>query len=154
MLQRADPMTPLNATPESTLAPLVLIAVISATLLAGCFKDIHECEPGSATIPCNGETPPLYSIGGTVVWLEGTGLKLQNNGSDDLPIGADGSFAFSTKLSNGSTYNVTVQIQPATPTQACTPSNATGTINGGDVTDVQVICENLWGSAILGQSRW
>jgi hypothetical protein len=49
-----------------------------------------------------------YTIAGTVSGLTGTGLVLQNNGTDSLSITADGSFTFSTPIADGSTYNVTV----------------------------------------------
>src|SRR4249920_3214699 len=45
-----------------------------------------------------------YSVGGHVNGLMGSGLKLQNNGGDDLEISASGDFTFAQKLASGSDY--------------------------------------------------
>ena len=81
-----------------------------------------------------------YTVGGTVSGLAGPGLVLQNNGGDNLPIGAEGSFAFATALAGGSTYEVTVLTQPTGPSQICSVSNSNGTIVGTDISDVIVNC--------------
>ena len=81
-----------------------------------------------------------FTIGGTVLGLAGTGLVLQNNGGGDLPIGADGAFTFSTAVNDGSGFAVTVLTQPSAPSQTCSVSNGVGTVNGADVTDIQITC--------------
>jgi large repetitive protein len=81
-----------------------------------------------------------FAVGGSVSGLLGTGLVLSNNGGDNLPIGADGSFRFPSRLASGATFNVTVRTQPSNPTQACTVGNGTGTVGAGDVTSVVVSC--------------
>ncbi len=68
------------------------------------------------------------------------GLKLQNNGGDDLTRFIDGTYAFATAVPVGSAYDVTVSAQPRTPDQTCTVSNASGTIGNSDVTNVVVDC--------------
>lgn len=82
----------------------------------------------------------LYTIGGSVTGLSGSGLVLQNNGGDNLSISADGSFIFPTALTDGSSYSVSVQNQPGSPSQTCTVSNASGTLSGADITNVSVSC--------------
>ncbi len=82
----------------------------------------------------------FYSVGGTVSGLLGSGLELQNNGGDDLAIGANGPFTFTTKLANGAAYAVSVKTQPTAPAQTCTVTNGTATIPGADVTNVTVTC--------------
>ena len=77
-----------------------------------------------------------YTIGGTVSGLSGT-VVLQDNLADDLTITTNGSFTFSTALTAGSSYSVTVKTQPAG--QTCTVSNGSGTANG-NVTNVGVSC--------------
>ena len=84
--------------------------------------------------------PPTYTIGGTVSGLAGSGLVLQQNGGDDLPIAADGNFTFATPLGNGGAYLVTVSVQPTNPMQTCVVTNGSGIVAGADVTDVQVTC--------------
>jgi len=81
-----------------------------------------------------------YSVGGNVSGLAGSGLVLQNNGGDNLPVGADGGFTFVTALPDGSDYNVTVLTQPSDPTQHCSVSNGSGTIVGADISKVIVNC--------------
>jgi uncharacterized repeat protein (TIGR03803 family) len=84
----------------------------------------------------------LYTIGGTVSGLSGTGLALEDNGGDNLPIGANGSFTFPTSLASGSSYTVTVFTQPANPAQNCVVTNASG-VASADVTNVQVACTTI-----------
>jgi hypothetical protein len=101
---------------------------------------------GSGTVSGGNVTSVLvtceltYTIGGNVGGLTGTGLVLQNNGGDDLSISANGSFTFSTKIANGTSYNVTVKTQPSGPTQLCTVANGSSTVSGGNVTSVSVTC--------------
>ena len=87
---------------------------------------------GSAPPP-----PPTYSIGGTVSGLSGT-VVLQNNGGNDLTVTGNGPFTFSTLLATGATYSVTVRTNPFG--QACTASNASGTVASANVTNVAVTC--------------
>lgn len=81
-----------------------------------------------------------FSVGGTVIGLQGSGLVLQNNGADDLAVGDNGLFTFPSELASGASYNVTVRTQPSNPNQACTVTNARGTIGGGDVSNIVVSC--------------
>ena len=69
--------------------------------------------------------------GGTVV--------LQNNGGNDLTVAANGTFAFSTALTTGAAYSVTVKTNPAG--QTCTVANGTGTVGTANVTSVAVTCK-------------
>jgi hypothetical protein len=81
------------------------------------------------------------TIGGTVSGLIGSGLVLLLNGGDNFQVTGAGNvpFTFSSPVTAGAAYTVTVGTQPSNPTQACTVVNATGTVNG-DVGNVQVIC--------------
>ncbi len=72
--------------------------------------------------------------------LSGTGLVLQNNGGNDLAIGSNGAFAFSTKLAKGAAFAVTVKTQPSAPSQSCLVSAGSGTVGTGNVTSVVVNC--------------
>jgi Bacterial Ig-like domain/Putative esterase len=81
--------------------------------------------------------PSKYSIGGTVSGLSGT-LVLQDNGGDDLHIGANGSFTFATKLAAGAVYAVTVANNPNG--EVCSVSGASGAVASGNVTSVAVTC--------------
>jgi len=81
-----------------------------------------------------------YTIGGTVSGLAGTGLELQINAGETLGIGADGDFTFATPLADCSDYTVTVLTQPTNLSQTCSVNNETGTLDGANVTNVEVIC--------------
>jgi hypothetical protein len=83
-----------------------------------------------------------FRIGGTVTGLNGSGLVLQNNGSDSLMVAANGAFTFATAVPSGATYDVTVAMQPAMRTQECTvtPGTGTGTVGDSDVTSVAITC--------------
>lgn len=86
-------------------------------------------------------TTNKYTVGGTVSGLAATtGLVLQDNGGDNLPISASGSFSFSTSVTSGGAYAVTVVGQPSNPTQTCTVSGGTGSVGAGNVTSVTVNC--------------
>ncbi len=67
-------------------------------------------------------------------------MVLLDNGGDSLsiPSGANGTFTFPIALPSGSPYNVTVQTSPAGET--CTVANASGTVGGGNITNVTVTC--------------
>lgn len=82
---------------------------------------------------------PIY-VGGNVIGLEGDGLVLQNNGSDDLIIGGNGQFNFVTPIYYLSPYSVTVLDQPSNPNQICKVSNGDGTTFGANINDVVVTC--------------
>jgi len=81
-----------------------------------------------------------YTVGGQVGGLAGSGLVLQNNGGDDLPVAADGGFTFATAVASGQSYSVSVLVQPSAPSQTCTVGNGSGVVGAGSVTDVAVAC--------------
>jgi alpha-tubulin suppressor-like RCC1 family protein len=83
-------------------------------------------------------TDPTASVGGTVSGMTGGTLTLQNNGGDDLNITSNGPFIFATLLAEGASYHVTVLTNPERHT--CSVANGSGTISGGNVTDVAVLC--------------
>ena len=97
-------------------------------------------------------TSTTYTIGGTVSSLSGSGLVLQDNGSNNLAVASGASsFNFSTPISAGGSYNVTVLTQPSNPAQTCVVTNGSGTANA-KVTNVQVACTTYTGSATLNSS--
>lgn len=82
---------------------------------------------GSVTGTVSGLTP------GTAVTL-----RLQTSSSTTLLVGANGSFAFSGILSNGTHYEVTVQTNPQGLT--CDVTNGVGNIVTGTPTNIVVTC--------------
>lgn len=91
----------------------------------------------TVTVNCVTNT---YSVGGNVSGLSGSGLVLQNNGGGNLAISADGSYTIAASALSGTTYSVSVLTQPSSPTQTCTVSNASGTLGGANVTNINVAC--------------
>jgi uncharacterized delta-60 repeat protein len=85
------------------------------------------------------EEIPVYSVGGTVSGLSGTGLVIRE-GLNEIAITANGVFAFPADLLDGWEYDVRVKTQPVNPRQVCTVTNGKGTIAGADVTNVFVSC--------------
>jgi len=65
-------------------------------------------------------------------------VVLQNNGTDNLTLTADGNFNFNTPLAHGATYAVTVLTQPAGLT--CAVGSGTGTIGSANISAVNVSC--------------
>src|SRR4029077_17666249 len=105
-------------------------------------------------ITCGGadKPTPVYTIGGVVSGLTGSGLVLRNRGSDDVSIAANGSFTFATALASGSAYSVTVQTQPADPTLNCIVMDAgrAGVVQNANVTAVSVVCAEIARVAYVG----
>jgi Glycine rich protein len=101
---------------------------------------------GSGTISNDNVTAQItcstnsYHVGGTVTGLTGTGLVLNNNAGDPIPVSADGSFTFPTTLLSGQAYAVTVGSDPTLPWQTCTVTNDAGTVTSADITSVAVNC--------------
>jgi hypothetical protein len=81
---------------------------------------------------------PAYSVGGVLSGLTGT-VTLQNNGTDDISIGSNGSFIFPALVADGAPYQVTVKTQPSS--QVCTVGNGSGLIPGANVINVTITCE-------------
>jgi len=93
-----------------------------------------------------------YQVLAAVSGLQGSGLVLRNNGGNDLPVSADGTYPFGSLVMSGQLYAVTVFAQPSAPAQQCTvalPSG--GMVMGADVT-VAVTCATLYsiGGTVVG----
>ena len=94
---------------------------------------------GLAVAGCGGTVSAV--IGGTLTGLSGgTTVQLLNNGANPLVVSTNGFFTFSTAIQSGSTYNVTVGINPIGET--CTVTNGTGTVDssGSSITNIAVNC--------------
>lgn len=106
---------------------------ISGWLLSACGGGGGGNSPPAAPPP-----PVTYSIGGSISGLSASGLVLLDNGSDALDVAANASsFTFSTRLTAGSPYQVTVQRSPSSET--CTVNNGSGTVSG-TVTSIGIQC--------------
>jgi hypothetical protein len=111
--------------------------------MVGVLLFFSACGGGASTPPPPPPPPVTYTISGTVFGLSGTGLILQNNQDDNLPVSATGGFTFTTSVTSGGTYNVTVLTQPSGPAQNCTVINGGGPATA-NVTSVEVACVSDW----------
>jgi hypothetical protein len=92
----------------------------------------------NVTVVC---TTTTYTVGGTVSGLAaGNNVVLRNNGGNDLNVAANGAFVFTTPVTDGAAYAVTVFTQPTTPSQTCVVTTGSGTISGANVSNVTVAC--------------
>jgi galactose oxidase-like protein len=105
---------------------------------------------GSTTPPSGIPGFTTYTVGGAVSGLSGSGLILTNNGIDDLTINTSSGFTFATAFPSGFPYDVAVKTQPSSPAQRCLVANGTGTLNGANVTNVQVTCASTIGGTVSG----
>ncbi|MBM9501842.1 hypothetical protein JWG44_16425 [Leptospira sp. 201903071] len=94
-----------------------------------------------------------YTVGGSVTGLTGSGLKLTNNGGDEITVSGS-TFVFPTSLADGSTYAVAVSSQPTSPLQLCSVSSGSGTIGGTHVSSPSIVCINQYsvGGSVTGLS--
>ena len=122
----------------------------NVTILTQPSSPVQQCTVanpvGTATANVTNVTvtcanPATFAIGGTVANLatNNGGLVLQNNAGDNLSITSNGSFQFATEIASGGAYNVTVFIQPSSPTQQCTITNGVGTATN-TVSNITVEC--------------
>ncbi|RUA29724.1 MAG: hypothetical protein DSY76_03115 [Bacteroidetes bacterium] len=106
---------------------LTIIAILF--LNSGCTEEVSEDDFNN--------TVKSYNIGGTASNIKGD--VVIKNGSDTLTLHKnDTRFKFTKKVANGSSYNVTIKSAPNY--QTCTLTNASGKVNGADVSNVKVIC--------------
>ena len=121
----------------------------TCVVTAGGSGTVASANVTSVVVACT--TLPTYTIGGTVSGLSGTGLVLQNNSSNNLPVSANGSFTFTTAIASGGAYRVTVLTQPSSPTQTCVVASGSGTASA-NVTSIQINCTTTYtmGGTISG----
>gem|GEM_PF-6781668 len=117
-----------------------IAAAMLVTSIAACGGG---CSGGSASAIAGpsgtGKAAATYTISVSVSGLVGAGLVLQLNMADDLAVPADGNFTFSTPLTSGTSYQVTVKTSPASPPQVCS-SNQVGTVGNANVTGIAINC--------------
>lgn len=115
------------------------IRKISLTLLFLTVAYLPHCVedyPQDPSILGLGALNAGYTVSVSVTGLQDPGLVLAS-GSATLNLAVSGTFTFSNRYPEGSSYNVVVQSVPAGYT--CTLTNGTGVVNA-NVTNVQVNC--------------
>ena len=147
-----NPLITVNAhTMNSIITRLLRSAFPLAVLfLAACGGGWHGGWGGGAktTTPTSSAT---YSVGGTLTGLTaGNNITLTDNGTDTLPLTANGPFTFATRLANAAAYNVAIGGTPPT-NQPCTLTYGAGTINAANVTNVNVFCGLVGATGVYDQ---
>ncbi len=94
-------------------------------------------DVGNVAVTCVTPPPPSFSVAGSVSGLAGSGLVLQTNGGNNLPVSANGPATFAAALPAGGNFSVTVLTQPGG--QLCSVANGSGTLTA-NVTNVSVTC--------------
>ena len=107
---------------------------------AAVLAALTACGGGDSG-PAPPPPPAMYTVGGTVTGLTGSGLLLAS-GFGNLPVSAAGTFTFGTRVVSGTPYSVSVEAQPSSPTQYCSVANASGIVAAANVTNVSVTCGN------------
>ena len=114
-----------------------LVQVITRAILLIGALFIGACSGGGSN---DGGGPDTHTVGGSVSGLQGTGLVLQDNLGNDLPIVSSGAFVFTTAIAAGGAYSVTVKTQPTNAWQTCTVSSGSGTVAAANITGVVITC--------------
>jgi N-acetylneuraminic acid mutarotase len=100
----------------------------SGTTTANVSNIAVTCVPQTITV----------TLGGTISGLNASGLVLANNGSS-LPVNSGATtFTFSSLVTAGTTYEVTVQAAPAGLT--CSVADGAGIAGTADISNVVVTC--------------
>jgi len=137
--------------PFTFLVPVAMGASYAVTVLTEPSSPAQVCAVGNGsgtiaganvsnvTVTC---TTASFTVGGTLTGLAaGSNVVLQDNAGNNLTVGANGPFTFSTPVPSGGSYAVTVLTQPAMPVQICKVSGGgSGTVAAANVTSVQVSC--------------
>ena len=99
--------------------------------ISGGAGTVVSGDISSITVNCSVNT---HTVSVNVADQAGTGLKLQNNGGDNLNVNSNGTVAFATALADGAAYAVTVTTQPSGPAQTCSVASGAGTMAAANVT--------------------
>ena len=100
---------------------------------------VGTANVSNVAVTCTVNSAPAQTIGGTISGLTASGLTLEDNGGDNLPVPSGAaSFTFATKVADGSTYAVTVGTQPTN--QTCTVSQGSGTVGTSNIANVSISC--------------
>lgn len=115
----------------------VTVLTQPTTQICSVSAGVGTISNADATLAVNC-APKNFSIGGTVYGYVGTGIKLRNNGGNELSITSTGTFTFTDKVATGSAYAVTVSSQPNG--MVCGVTYGSGTVGNANVTNVLVNC--------------
>jgi hypothetical protein len=142
-------MVPANATAFTFTTPIASGLTYVVSVLTQPSSPTQTCSTSNASgivgsapvssviVSCTTNT---YSLGGSVSGLTGSGLVLQDNGGNNLPVGANATAFTFGAIASGSPYSIIVLTQPTSPTQTCSVASGGGTVGSAPVTNVVVSC--------------
>jgi hypothetical protein len=123
-----------------TVRAVWIVAMIAGQV--GCGES-EQAKPAPKLAPPP-PPPTPRTVGGSVSGLPGSGLILQLNGANDLPVSANGKFNFPKTLAKGSAYSVSVKASPSTPIkQTCKVDQGSGNIANMNINNVAVTCSTV-----------
>lgn len=123
-------------------------------ILQACHSPIQDSIPELLLL--DALNPPAYSLGGTISGLEGsrtklTGeispspLSLKSARTEEVDLNAGISdYLYSEKVYTGESYKTRVMDHPRNPTEYCEISNATGTVENTDLTNLDLSCQGAY----------
>ncbi|MCW7458400.1 hypothetical protein ND856_16275 [Leptospira bandrabouensis] len=124
------------------LIPIFLFQACIPSLSKGFLQSITDFLQFRSLTSAGPSGP--FKISFTVSGLLGSGLVVNlNSGSETLTINADGKYDFSTVLSSGNNFNVSIQTQPTLPTQTCSVSGGSGVVGKGNIDSILINCDPL-----------
>jgi len=118
---------------------------VASISIAGCLLLAAVARGGEPPGAGSDTFVRVFTIGGTVSGLTGSGLVLSDLGMV-AQISANGEFTFPTFMPKGAKYNVSVTQQPNAPAQVCTVTNGSGVVTNTNITNIAVVCDE--------QRRW
>jgi 6-phosphogluconolactonase len=117
----------------------------SAIILLAMLAALSACGGSGDSGPSEGTAGGDPSVSATVTGLTGQGLVLELNGSQDLPVAADGTVTFPNGLALGDPYSVSIVSQPSTRREICGVTQGSGYMGQSNVTNVTVTCSIVEG---------
>jgi hypothetical protein len=144
----SDSATSDSGPADSALPPQDSTVVDTGQIVDSSVADTSDgATVDSATTDTGVVSPPgdaavqSFTVGGSITGLfEHDIVQLADNGAPQLFSGS-GPFMFTMALPNGSPYAVTVTMNPSTPiADTCMVALGTGTVQGSNVTNVDVSC--------------
>ena len=138
---------------------LTTLAGFNVTLLASCTSTPEDSIPELLLL--DAAYAPEYTIGGAIQNMFGSQASLENaitpsilsfhesrSETFSLDDGKDGngggSFTFASPIYTDESYSVSITNHPRSPTELCSVSNESGTVENDSVTGVQVACEGAY----------
>jgi 6-phosphogluconolactonase (cycloisomerase 2 family) len=113
----------------------------NCTVTGGATGSVTTANVTNVAVTCTN----LYTVGGTITGLNGSGLVLKDSVSGNTVTVSHPAttFTITPGVATGANYNVSVTTQPSTPAQFCRVTAGSGTVAAANITSVAVACVNV-----------